>query len=264
VAEFRRQNGGHHLRFPQQVDFEIACAGDENRSAEVVCYPVPEYDEMRAHTLYRNAIVPLLGNFRGGLFLHGSAVRVDANGVEGAGAVAFLGLSRSGKTTLAGAFARCGHPFLTEDVIELERTDGAYLLQPKHTPLRLFADSAAHLLSDQIANDAINEKREIESDDTLPFAAHAAPLRHIYILGKDHAATLATRKLSLSEALPAIMPHAFILDVEDKVRLKAHFGRLADLTQHIPCYTLDFPRDYSELPSVMEHVLERYRQGPEA
>jgi hypothetical protein len=54
------------------------------------------------------------------------------------------------------------------------------------------------------------------------------------------------------------MPHAFILDVTDKGRLKGHFGRMADLSQDIPCYALDFTRDYAELPRVRSAILECY------
>lgn len=59
----------------------------------------------------------------------------------------------------------------------------------------------------------------------------------------------------MQEALSALMPHAFILDVEDKERLKAHFSKMADLSQDIPCYALDFTRDYAELPRVRAAVL---------
>ncbi|WP_252258998.1 hypothetical protein [Erythrobacter aurantius] len=62
----------------------------------------------------------------------------------------------------------------------------------------------------------------------------------------------------MPEALTTLMPHAFILDVEDKPRLKAHFARMADLTQDIPCFALDFTRDYAELPQVRRAVLENF------
>ena len=57
------------------------------------------------------------------------------------------------------------------------------------------------------------------------------------------------------------MPHAFILDVEDKKRLQAHFARMADLSQDIGCYALDYRRDYAELPRVQDAILGNYRKG---
>ena len=64
-----------------------------------------------------------------------------------------------------------------------------------------------------------------------------------------------SRKLNAAEALAQLIQHAFILDVEDRARLKAHFGRLGELAASVPCYALDYPRDYQHLPKVIEMVI---------
>ena len=76
------------------------------------------------------------------------------------------------------------------------------------------------------------------------------------MLGNDHAAPLSIRKLSLQEALVGLMPHSFVLDVEDKQRLAGHFARLGDLSRDIGCYALDYRRDYAELPEVQRAILD--------
>ena len=81
------------------------------------------------------------------------------------------------------------------------------------------------------------------------------------MLGTDHGADLSIRRFGLQEALTALMPHAFILDVEDKKRLRGHFARMADLSQDIGCYALDYRRDYAELPSVQRAILDNLSQG---
>lgn len=253
IAEFYRRENGFLVRFPEQADFElnaIRCGSE----FEVQGWPAPECDETTTTNLFHNAIQPILGNHSGGLFLHGSAVRLTkADGKDFA--IAFLGLSRAGKTTLAGSFAKCGHPFMTEDVIDLQFSDGQYWLQPKRSKLRLFADSANHLLGDRATVEDDDDKHDVEAADTLPFAAQAAPLEQIYLLGPLHDAALTIRQLSTREALSSLMPNAFILDVEDKPRLNAHFGRLADLAERVRCYTLDFTRQYDELPHVMDAIM---------
>ena len=150
---------------------------------------------------------------------------------------------------------------MTEDVIDLAHSDGRYWLQPKRSKLRLFADSARHLLGSdtEFENDAI--KQDVDAGAGLPFADEAKPLRQIYVLGTDLRADLSIRKFSLQEALSVLLPNAFILDVEDKASLRGHFGRLADLSQDIPCYALDFTRDYSELPRVRKAVLDNLAKG---
>ena len=255
-AEFHRQDQGFLIRFPGQADFELK-QHDQSQTYLVTGWPTPECDQSTMANLHHNAIQPILGNHSGGLFLHGSAVRIT----DDTGAIAILGLSRGGKTTLAGAFAKAGNPFLTEDVIDLRLRAADYWLQPKRSTLRLFADSARFLLGEASPLSGqdpseIDQKKDVEANGLLPFAKQEAPLKQIFILGTDHSAPLSIRSLSMQEALGNLLPHAFILDVEDKPRLQGHFARLADLSQDVPCFALDFTRDYSELPNVVSAVIQ--------
>ena len=261
MAEFHRANPGFLVRFPHQADFLIEQQAD---AYQVEAWPTPECDASTLANLYHNQIAPILGNHAGGLFLHGSAVLLSQRDAtsEDQGVAAFLGLSRGGKTTLAGSFAQSGYPFLTEDVIDLRRADDCYRVQPKRSKLRLFADSARFLLGAETKIEDDNLKQDVDAGAALPFAVAEAPLRCIFILGTDHQAPLSIRRLSSAEALSALLPHAFILDVTDKARLKAHFGRMADLSQDTACYALDFTRDYAELPRVREAVLETFSKSP--
>ncbi len=258
-AEFHKHDLGFLIRFPNQADFLIEKPRESKRFG-ITGWPAPECDEKTVINLFHNAIQPILGNYNGGLFLHGSAVMIEGEGTaDEAGAIAFLGLSRDGKTTLAGSFARAGQPFLTEDVIDLRLSEGQYWLQPKRSKLRLFADSARYLFGEETPIKDADLKQDVEAGGALPFASHAVPLRQIFVLGTDHRASLSIRQYSMQEALSALMPHSFILDVEDKPRLQAHFARLADLSQDIACYVLDFTRDYAELPGVRGAILDNCR-----
>ncbi|MGB3808130.1 MAG: hypothetical protein WA936_13095 [Erythrobacter sp.] len=277
MAEFYRRDDGYLARFPGQVDFSIPPLIENGetkvRAPKMQAWPVPDCPERIVSNLYRNAILPIIGNHQGGLFLHGSAVAItlsDPSDPEdaGHGAAAFLGLSRSGKTTLAGAFAKAGHPFVTEDVIDLRLRDGTYWLEPKASKLRLFGDSARHLLGDgaEGAKDVSgrDEKQDVEGGDVLPFRMQPVPLRAVHVLGGDPRASLSITPLAPPAALAALLPHAFILDVEDKSALKAHFERLADLTASVPCLMLDYTRDYGELAAVMDAVLAEFGAGTAA
>ena len=244
IAEFHRRDGGFLLRFPGTADFEIDAADHAVRAR-----PVDAGAAAHAETLLRNAIAPVIANHRGELNLHGSAVRVS----EGR-AAAFLGLSRRGKTTLAGAFARAGQPFLTEDVIRLERTGNGFLVHPSRPELRLFPDSAAYLLGHDPANAQDGAKAPIDAGQAIAFHDEPVPLCGIFVLGPGTAGEATIERLSESAALPALLPHSFLLDVEDRRRLKEHFLRLAVLTRDVPCYALDYPRLYDQLPKVIRRV----------
>ncbi|MBI1402420.1 MAG: hypothetical protein GC147_04325 [Porphyrobacter sp.] len=243
-AEFHRIGDGFLLRFPGEADFEIFPDLDRVHS-----HPEPGLDPDYLESLYTNAVLPILGNHRGGLFLHGSAVAINGR------AVAFLGLSRSGKTTLAAALAQQGHALLTEDVIELVRSGAAYELQPKSAALRLFPDSAAYLTGRAPPPDHDGLKQSIPAEAGLAYCAEPAPLSHLYLLGRDREAEFAIRPLGAAAALAEMLHHSFILDVEDRQRLNAHFCRIAELCESIPCSALDYPRRYSELPRVLDAIV---------
>jgi hypothetical protein len=252
-AEFHRlPDAGYLLRFLDEADFAIDLV-----RGHVTGWPAPETQPDHFTSLFQHGVLPLVGNHCGGLFLHGSAV------VIGGRAVAFLGRSRSGKTTLAGALAKAGYPFLTEDVIELVPSGTGYLLQPKPSRLRLFVDSAAYLLGCEFADAQDDDKHSLAGGDALPFSPEAAPLARIYLLGNDNDADRAITPLEGSTALTELLPHAFVLDVEDKPRLRAHFSRIAELSERIACSALDYTRQYEELPSVAAAILNDLEQNRE-
>jgi hypothetical protein len=254
-AQFHRQPDGSYLvRFPGQADFSIDLA-----ASAVRCVPASEDQLDAAQSLFHNAIQPLIGNHLGGLFLHGSAVSL----ASGAGAIAFLGDSRRGKTTLAGGFAKAGHPFLTEDTVELQPSGGRYAVQPTRPVLRLFSDSAHHLLGEAGALAKSSTKSALEAGQHLPFAARPEHLRAIYFLGPGESSGVSIERLASPAALAEVMRHAFILDVGDKPRLRGHFQRLGELAGQIPCYSLDFPRIYEQLTQVIQQVADHASNGPE-
>ena len=241
AAEFHRTADGYLLRFPEQADFAISLD-------EMVVHGIPADHNGPLETLYRNAILPVIGNHLGELHMHGSAV------VTPWGAIAFMGLSRRGKTTLAGAFAKAGYPFLTEDTVSLDKDGETYLLRPQRPVLRLFSDSAAHLLGHVAQDEDDDSKAELAAGEALPFASEPAPLRAIFLLGPGESDAVAIAPLSEAEALTQLIQNAFVLDVEDKPRLRAHFGRIAALAGTVRCHALDYPRRYAQLPAVIEAI----------
>lgn len=241
---FRRQSGQFLVRFPDQADFAIDIG-----AGTIAAVPAPDLSAAALETLYRNSIVPIIGNHAGGLNLHGSAVATDH------GALAFIGISRRGKTTLAGAFAAAGYPFLTEDCVTLDHDGSDYLVQPMRPVLRVFHDSASFLLGNRPGWQDEDAKREVDASTVLPFAKGPAPLRHIFILGPGEAEEVTIRQLGEGDAMAQLMQQAFVLDVEDKPRLRAHFGRVANLAGATACHMLDYPRRYDQLPAVISAVI---------
>jgi hypothetical protein len=246
VAMFYRTPLGYKVRFPDQADFEIA-----NGGLRVTCEPSPDVPDTMIMDLYRNQILPLIASWKGKLVLHGSAVATNGY------ALAFLGQSGRGKSTLAAGFAVEGCPFLTDDGLVLEADGGAYLAMPSHPSLRLREDSRNSLLfsaAPAVLAVGTSTKRRVSAGPKLSHCDRPIPLRTIYFLRESASKGVAFQRLSPAKALYGLIQHSFILDVENRPAISAHFDRLTKLANWAACFHLDYPRCYKDLPRVMETI----------
>lgn len=254
TALFYRESDEYVVRFPDRADFIISL----DRQT-VTCTPEPGVTDDAIAILYHNQIIPLILGCNGDLVLHASATVVDGQ------AVAFIGTTGRGKSTLAAAFARAGHPFLTDDGLILDRDGEGYTVRPREPVIRLSEDSAAAILKTEVPPPGGNAfKERILASGEIPFHGGPAPLAAIYLLTESQQpGDLTTSPLSQPAALSALLKHAFILDVEDRSRVTDMFHRLAGVAERIGCYTLDYPRRYAELPKVLSSIIAHV-QGREA
>lgn len=252
---FYRQSDDYVVRFPDLADFTISL---DRRT--VTCAPAPNVtDEAIAH-LYFNQIVPLVMGCDGDLVLHGSAVVVDGR------AIAFLGSSRRGKSTLAAAFARAGNPFLTDDGLILDADDAGYLVRPRAPILHLCPDSEAAILQTaEILPRDKEKKGKISARLEIPFHDQPVPLAAIFLLAQPQGVERTEMvRLSPSVAVSELLSHSFILDVEHRRRVEDLFDRLANVAERIACYTLDYPRRFAELPSVLSSIIRHVQNGDQS
>ncbi|WP_423141462.1 hypothetical protein ACOYW6_11555 [Parablastomonas sp. CN1-191] len=250
VAEFRRRPSGYLVRFLGMADFAI-----DMDTGRAVATPVPEYETAMVEDLYFNQVLPLLMGHAGRPVIHASAAAV------GARAVAFMGPTGRGKSTLAAAFAREGHPFLTDDGLILAR-DGAqrFIVTPRRPLLRLRPDSEAALRGDG-AGDAEGAKQRVAAGTALPFGTMPLPLAALYWLADPaQPATPRFRRLGQPEALAQLLQHGFVLDVDDRASVRRSFVHSADVAERIPCFALDYRRAYDALPNVVSAIVSHARK----
>ncbi len=245
-VSFYRLKDSYLIRVSGQADFVINLA-----RLLVRCHPVPDAFGTDCESLYRNTILPLIANYLGELHLHASAI------VAFDKAFAFSGVSGTGKSTIATVLARGGHPYLTDDALPLEKQGSGYQACPGHSEIRLCNDSlsAVDLNHDMSLVRRSGIKTAVKENPLVPHQATPVPLGAIHFLGDGSSPELAISRLAPAVAATRLLEHSFVLDVENRDRLQAHFERLARLAEFVPCFALDYPRCFAQMPLVIPKLV---------
>lgn len=245
-ALFYRVTDGYLIRFPDIADFHVSVHGDH-----IQCLPVADTDE-RWQPVYEQQVLPLLHSLTGDPVYHGAGVVV--NGV----AIAFLGSSGRGKSTLAAAFATRGHAFLGDDCLQLvDAVDGQVHVRPHADHIRLWDDSLEAFASPTLSASWMpgSPKPHLMAADDLRHCDEPLPLARVYVLGDGSATMPTVTSLTAAEMLLAWTRNAFVLDIKSPVVLRRSFDAASKLARSIPARQLDYPRRYDALDDVVACVL---------
>lgn len=186
--------------------------------------------------------------------LHATVVVVNQQ------AVAFLGDSGYGKSTLGAAFLQAGHTLLTDDLLVLTNRDGCFIAHPGLPRIKLFPDIAKALLGSQVTGTPMNPQTP---KLVIPLASQqasnaAAPLQAIYMLRPPTTDAPLTRvtitPLSQRRACLDLLANTFNPVIVNPDRLTRQFNLAIRLAAAVPIKSLSFPKDLSRLPAVVEAI----------
>lgn len=185
--------------------------------------------------------------------LHATAVEID--GV----AVAFLGTSGMGKSSLASCFVGAGHRLLTDDVLIIRERKGELLAYPGPPRLKLFPEIAEAFLG-AAAGEPMNQGT---NKLILPLAARQAcdkaiPLAAIYQLAEPE--DVVSPDITIHEPPPrdaflALIGNTFNRRLTSPERLQRQFHAATQLVAAGIVRTLTYPRILTTLPAVTTAVL---------
>lgn len=191
---------------------------------------------------------------RGYLTLHASCVEINGE------AVAFLGGSGWGKSTMAATLQTLGHPVITDDLTAFE-PGGSNRIVPSFPQLKLWPDAVDALghSSDElpILHPKV-DKRALRFEQN--FALEPIPLRRLYILSVGQTTTIDSLKPMQSfEILNWSWYCArFGNKLIDAMDLRSHFLRISTLARTTPVKRLQRPttlKDDPELGKTIEHAI---------
>jgi len=233
---FHRDGDTYILRFPGLADFRISAHG-----RRVHCDAASDVPEATLRHLL-NQILPLVLNGQHATVLHAGAVEVDE------GAVAFVGPTGRGKSTLTAAMANQGFRFLTDDALQVSLSaSGRPVAVPGQPHLRLWN------ASDPTA------KARIAAGPGLPHCDQERALAAIYLLGEGKGAAPVFERVRPSVALLELVRNSFLLDPESPELLKLQHDNLSAVVSTVPVFRLNYTRNYGTLPQVCQQVVAHAR-----
>ena len=244
-----RLDSDYLLRFPDQADFRIAPG-----ASLISCYPRPGCSSESLGRLLTNQVIPRWLGHQGCLALHASAIRMP-----GRGAIALVGHSSIGKSSLAVCFCQRGAQLISDDCVLLEQLGSDSIQINGLAGLRLWSDSAAALLPHvQTSSDDCSEKRRyLLGNETT---AGPVPLAAIFILAEHQSETVASRidirPLGGAHLLMSMLERLFIIDPLDRETLGRQFCQIGNIgLVSARAFSLTYPRDYAVLPDVCDAIM---------
>ena len=220
----------YRLRFAGCCEFAIA------RDLRTVrCRPDPAVDPGLSHVLAEGALMAFLLALRRRYVLHASAVEA------GGGAVAVVGGSRFGKSTVAALLCASGCPLVTDDVLRIDLSDGVEVFAGARE-LRL--RPAARAIADQFSGPVgIRDTADGRMALRPAMTQHARlPLRAVVIprprRGCDH---LRAGRLPPLQAMSQLLAVPRLLGWLSAPELRHQFGMLAHMVRRVPVYEAQVP-----------------------
>jgi hypothetical protein len=239
-----KSDGGHH--FVGTVEGVATFAVVEG--CKILVDPLPGVDDALLNTFIVGPILAVLLRQRGLFVLHASSAVVD--GV----AIAFLGNSGAGKSTMAQAFHSHGYPVMTDDVMVVQLGGDDPMVLPGYPLIKLWPESASATGYEPDSMPCIHGSSTKRSHQlTTGFGQAAFPLRRIYVLELGDAHRIAN--LSPSQACIALIQHsrATMLLTDPKFRAK-NFRDCTWMAENIPVARFERKPALSELSTLVELV----------
>jgi hypothetical protein len=232
-----RVHDGYIVRFHPGIDFWISSEGKR-----VVAYaresPIDSIEQ-----LLLDQVLPQALNLVGMCSLHASCVALDD------GAVAFLGASGEGKSTLASALVPPGR-LLADDCLTLHPLTNEVLVWPSYPSVRLRRDSVERL---DAPGRPVSARMTWKYRVDLARAPQPATLKRVYLL--RHADRVEIGAVSGLDAMGEIIRHVHRLDPEHRRSLDTEVANLTWMLARVAVRDLRYPRRYEVLPDVLQAVL---------
>jgi len=211
-----------------------------------------------AATFLLGPVLGLLLRLRGVTCLHASAVAFDDR------AVAFVGDEGAGKSTTAAAFARRGHPVISDDVVAIVEREGAFHVLPAYPYLSLWPDSVKMLYGPDKSLPTFSanwDKRVLSlAEDRLRFEERSLPLGAIFVLGERSSESAAPflETPTPQESLVALVANSYATGMLDKDMRAQEFAFLGRMLATVPVRRVRPHEESTQIDRLFEVIRSGY------
>jgi hypothetical protein len=221
-----------------------------SHGCEICIDPEPGIELAVLRPLIFGPLFSILLRQRGRLVLHASSVEID--GV----AVAFMGASGWGKSTLAEYFYARGYRLLTDDVMAIDLDGSQPIAIPSFPQIKLMPDSATAIGHAPDSLPLLNERAIKRAHHvSAGFCAAPLPLKRLYILEIGDRAEIAP--ISSQETFVELVRHSRVMGLLDSPEFASiHLHQCTALIKQVPTYRLRRQRSFAELSELVA-LIER-------
>ena len=246
----KKNNGGNYFR--GSVEGLASFLVRDGR--EIIISPEPGIDEGILRPLILGPIMSIVLRQRGLLVLHASAVNINNR------AVAFMGHSGWGKSTLVTAFHTKGYEVLTDDVLPIEINVNGSLVFPSYPQFKLLPDAATSLGQDtESLSPIFKDAPKLAYQVTSGFAQNPLPLQRIYVLAKgtQHQIT----NLQPQQGFVELVRHSRAMSLINAAEfIAAHMRLCSELIKNVRFCRFTRKPSLADLPqliNLVKHDLEK-------
>lgn len=238
------------LRFPAMADFEVMPT-----QRCIICHASADFPQDTIIHLLLDQVLPRVVAYDGGLVLHASAVGFDQK------ALAFLGPTGFGKSTLAASLCKLGHALICDDGLYLKLHDQQVMAYPSYPGLRLWQDSAEMIAEQAVISGPVahyTPKRRVSiGTRSLPFSDDPVALSRVYVLAPAETAQedITLSPLSKRDAVLAMLSATFRLDLDDKQQNQRDFEAYLSIADQVSFFQLKYPHDFTMIEAVHKAIL---------
>lgn len=232
----------------------------EQNGREISVFLEASYSDSTLNHWLVDHLLPRVLAHQGQLVLHAAAVHATPGS-----AIAFLGDTGAGKSTLTASLHDAGHLLLSDDALVLNCAQGTVTALPTYPSLRLWPDAVARVYQQTppvapMARDS--SKQCVLIDAPTESRGQPVPLSALYLLGAESDSSgrqTSLTRLSGQETCMAIIGNAFQLDLTDTCRAAHLMKAAAEVARRVPAFKLSYPRDFDRLPEVRAMIIEHSR-----